>query len=112
VPHFVDDFADRLARELRESRRELGRVRDRTEALATLHARALDLAASLNRPVTADDLFTSHGNEEERAALQTLARRVLQEEAADDFDLDDLSGNPAFDGTSTLGGHLDTGAGF
>jgi len=102
MPHFVHDFADQLANELDESRRELGRVLDRTDALAALHVRALDLAAELKRPVTADDLFRSGRDEKERAALRLLADRVAGRPG----------GDPAYEDDGILGGHLETGAGF
>ena len=102
MPHFVHDFADQLAAELDNSRRELERVLDRTEALAELHSRALDLAAELKRPLTTQDLFQSGRNEKERAALRLLADRVAG----------DSGGNPAYDDSSRPVGHLETGAGF
>jgi len=101
MPYFVHDFADQLASELDESRRELERVLDRTDALAALHTRALDLAAELKRPVTADDLFRSGRDEKESAALRLLADRVAGP-----------GGNPAHDDLPGLGGRLDSGAGL
>ena len=102
MPYFVHDFADQLASELAASRHELGRVLDRTEALAALHSRALDLAAELKRPVTADDLFGSARDEKERASLRLLADRVAGHPG----------GNPASDADAILGGRLESGAGF
>lgn len=101
MPHFVHDFVDHLAGELAASRGELERVLDRTEALAALHSRALDLAAELKRPMTAEDLFGAWRNERERAELQLLAERATSR-----------GGNPASEDGRGAGGHLETGAGF
>jgi len=76
MPHFADDFVDHLARELNESRRMLTRVLDRTDALATLHAYAVEMSQRLQRPLTAHDLLTSHRDERERAELRLLVQRI------------------------------------
>lgn len=101
MPHFAYDFVDQLARELAASRRELEVVLERTEALAALHARALDVAAELNRPVTAKDVFACGRNEKERAELQLLAERATS-----------TGGNPASAQVRPAGGRLESGAGL
>ena len=101
MPHFAYDFVDQLAVELGNSRPELERVLDRTEALAALHARALDVAAELNRPVTAKDVFASGHNEKERAQLQLLAERATSK-----------GGNPASADRGDGGGRSESGAGL
>lgn len=100
MPHFVEDFVDQLGTELAKSRVEQERVLERTEALAALHSRALDLAAELNRPMSAHDLFQSARTERERAELQLLAERATSR-----------AGDPAYGNGRDPGGHLETGAG-
>jgi len=101
MPRFVHDFVDQLAAELASSRRELEGVLERTDALAALHARALDLAAELKRPLTAEDLFGRVSSEKERAQLQLLVARATA-----------WGGNPAFEVGRGAGGRLESGAGL
>lgn len=101
MPHFVEDFVDQLGTELAKSRVELEHVLERTEALAALHSRSLDLAAELNRPMTAHDLFQSARTERERAELQLLAERATAR-----------AGKPAYEDGRDPGGRPETGAEF
>ncbi len=76
MPYYADDFVDHLARELSQSRRMLTRVLDRTDALATLHAHAVEMSQREQRPLTAHDVLTSHRDERERAELLLLVQRI------------------------------------
>jgi hypothetical protein len=102
MPHFVNDFADDLARELAHAREILEGALDRADALAALHARALDVAAAQRRPVTIDDVFRSAKNEHERAELQLLANRITG----------DAGGNPASADRVIRRGHVESVSGL
>lgn len=103
MPYYASDFADWLDQELTASRDRLQRTVSRTEALVALRSRAFDLSAQLQRPITPDDLFGSARSEQERAELQLLADRLLEDGTRDTTGLGDLQGD---------GHRSDPGAGF
>ena len=76
MPVYRDDFLDVAERELAAERRRLGRLIDRVEALAALHTHAVSVSIALQRPISADDVFATAGNERERAEFQALADRI------------------------------------
>ena len=73
------DFLGQLESELAESRAELARVIERTQALADLRSRAIRVQGELNRPVTDRDVFKAR-DEEDRALLDLLVTRITGEE--------------------------------
>jgi hypothetical protein len=79
LPYIVGDFLDDLERELVASRRDLAQRVDRVEALAALRSIALSVSSDLQRAITAEDVFSSGRNEQERAKLQSLAERITNQ---------------------------------
>jgi hypothetical protein len=75
------DFLTQVEDELNESRRDLRRVLDRTEALAQLHSRAVEVQQKLRRPITGRDVFNNPRDEEDRALLDLLVTRITGEES-------------------------------
>lgn len=73
------DFLGQVEDELAESRRDLRRTMERTQALAELRSRALEVQQELRRPITERDVFQPR-DEEDRALLDLLVNRITGEE--------------------------------
>lgn len=73
------DFLGQVEDELAESRRDLRRTMERTQALADLRSRALEVQQELRRPITERDVFQPR-DEEDRALLDLLVNRITGEE--------------------------------
>lgn len=73
------DFLGQVEDELAESRRDLRRTMERTQALAELRSRALEVQQELRRPITERDVFQPR-DEEDRALLDLLVDRITGEE--------------------------------
>jgi hypothetical protein len=93
----VADFLTWIEDELDRERDEAARHIDRADALAELRSRALPVAASLRRPLTPEDVFSSAQNEHERAEIRALALRAT-------------GGDPANEVQRRAGSHFDSGA--
>jgi predicted nucleic acid-binding protein len=74
------DFLGQVETELAESRRTLRRALERTQALAELHSRAVEVQQKLRRPITGRDVFNNPRDEEDRAWLDLLVTRITGEE--------------------------------
>lgn len=75
------DFLGQLESELADSRAELGRVMERTQALADLRSRAIRVQGELGRPITERDVFKAR-DEEDRALLDLLVARITDNEGS------------------------------
>ena len=73
------DLLAGIEQELANSRTELERLVDRTEALAELQRICLAVAARERRPISDADVYAGRG-EEEQAAIRVLFRRAAREE--------------------------------
>ena len=82
MAYIVGDFLDDLERELVRQRKVAAREVDRADALHQLCNRALSVSADLGRAITAQDVFSSATNEQERAELRALADRIAPQEGA------------------------------
>jgi hypothetical protein len=75
------DFLGQLESELAESRAELTRVIERTQALADLRSRAIRVQGELRRPITEHDVLKPR-DEEDRAWLDLLVTRITDNEGS------------------------------
>jgi hypothetical protein len=82
MPYYADDFLDMIERELASERDALTRLVDRIDAIVAVRSVAIDVSTRLQRPIDVDDVFMSGRSEEERARLQALKRRILQDDQA------------------------------
>jgi hypothetical protein len=70
------DFRDEVARELRETYRDLAGDRHRIAALEELERLTIDLASQLRRPLTVFDLVEAAPDRRERAHRIALVREL------------------------------------